>query len=233
MLGPLDYMIWLSGFLLEAAVVVCVVFSRSLARYYAVAVYMLCQAAVEYLHYVCIARFGVSSPQYNSLYFYTESLLTILLFCVIIQFYQQVFADLNVGRYIRGGASTLLFATAMFSYLVVRGHSDHLTKQFVIEFGQDLYFVGVVLTYLLWAAILHFRETRTRLIHLVLALGLYFSGTAAAYALRNLFPDMQAFVLQWVPPLFGTLLPLAWAYTFWRVPEEARLLTYQLEARAR
>ena len=33
------------------------------------------------------------------------------------------------------------------------------------------YFVGVVLTYLLWGAILKLRETRTRLIQLVLALG--------------------------------------------------------------
>jgi len=37
--------------------------------------------------------------------------------------------------------------------------------------------------------------------------------------------------LQWVPPIFGVLLPLAWGYTFWRVPEEARVLRYQLEGR--
>jgi len=231
MLGPLDYWLWAIGFFLEVAVVVCVISSRSLARYYAVAIYMLCRVAFESLYYACIAKFGISSEQYNSLYYYTESLLTILLFCVIIQFYQQVFADMGVNRYVRGGASMLLFATALFSYLVIRGHSDHLTKQFVVEFGQNLYFVGVVLTYVLWAAILHFRETRARLIHLVLALGLYFSGTAATYALRNLFPGMQSFALQWVPPIFGILLPLAWGYTFWRVPEEARILRYQLEGR--
>ncbi|HXJ16538.1 MAG TPA: hypothetical protein VNM68_05000, partial [Candidatus Polarisedimenticolia bacterium] len=85
--------------------------------------------------------------------------------------------------------------------------------------------VGVVLTYMLWGAILKLRETRTRLIQLVLALGVYFSGTAGIYALRNLFPDLQPTLLQWLPPLFGTLLPLAWTYTFLKVPEEARLTT--------
>lgn len=232
MLGPLDYWLWAIGIALEAAVVVCVIFRRSFARYYAVAIYMFCRVAIGCLYYFYIARFGISSEQYHSLYYYTDSLLTILLFCVIIQFYQQVFADMGVNRYVRGGASMLLFGTALFSYVVIHTHSERLTKQFVVEFGQNLYFVGVVLTYVLWAAILHFRETRARLIHLVLALGLYFSGTAATYALRNLFPGMQSFALQWVPPIFGVLLPLAWGYTFWRVPEEARILRYQLEGRA-
>ncbi len=231
MLGPLDYWLWATGIALEALVVVCLISRRSLARYYAVAIYMFCRVAIGCLYYFYITRFGISSEQYHSLYYYTDSLLTILLFCVIIQLYQQVFADMGVNRFVRGGASMLLFATALFSYVVIRTHSEHLTKQFVVEFGQNLYFVGVVLTYVLWAAILYFRETRARLIHLVLALGLYFSGTAATYALRNLFPGMQSFALQWVPPIFGVLLPLAWSYTFWRVPEEARLLRYQLEGR--
>lgn len=227
MLGPLDYLLWLIGFVLEAAVVAGVIFSRSLARYYAVAIYMSCRVVSECAYYLCIVRFGISSPQYRSLYFYTESLLTILLFCVIIQFYQQLFADSDVSSFIRGGAFVLLFVTAIFSYLVVWKHGDHPATQFVVEFGQDLYFVGVVLTYVLWVAILHFRETRARLVHLVLALGLYFSGTAVAYALPNLFPGLQAFALQRFLPLFGILLPLAWGHTFWRVSPGERILAFQ------
>jgi len=231
MLGPLDYLVWLSGFILEAGVVVCVIFSRSLTRYYPIALYMFSAAAVQCLHFSCIAEFGISSPQYHSLYYYSESVLTVLLFCVIIHLYQQVFAVMNASRYIRGGASILILATALFAYVVVRTHSDHLTKQFVIEFGQDLYFVGVVLTYLLWAAILYFHETRARLIHLVLALGLYFSGTAVTYAVRNLFPSLEPSFYQWALPVFGILLPLAWSVTFWKVPEDARILAYEFAGR--
>jgi hypothetical protein len=75
---------------------------------------------------------------------------------------------------------------------------------------------------------LKLRETRTRLIQLVLALGIYFSATAGTYALRNLFPALQPSLLKWVPPLFGMWLPLAWAYTFTRIPEDARLATARL-----
>ena len=93
--------------------------------------------------------------------------------------------------------------------------------------------VGVVLTYLLWGAVLKLRETRTRLIQLILALGVYFSATAGTYALRNLFPGLQESFLRWVPPLIGTWLPLAWAYTFSKVPEDARLMTARLVVRTR
>jgi hypothetical protein len=232
-LGPLDYAIWLTGFLLEVALVVCILYRHAFSRYYAVAIYMSAEVVAECLHCACIARYGIDSRQFYYLYYYTESLLTILLFFVIIQFYEQVFAELNVSRHIRTTASVLLFATALFSYLVVRQHEGHLTRAFVVELGQDLYFVGVVLTYMLWGAILKLRETRTRLIQLVLALGVYFSATAGIYALRNLFPDLQQALLQWLPPLFGTFLPLAWTYTFLKVPEEARLTTTLLAGTAR
>ena len=80
----------------------------------------------------------------------------------------------------------------MFSYAVVHQNRTHLTTHFVVEMSQNVYFVGVVLTYLLWGAILKLHETRTRLIQLVLALGIYFSADAGSYALRNLFPGLEA-----------------------------------------
>ena len=98
--------------------------------------------------------------------------------------------------------------------------------------SQNLYFVGVVLTYLLWGAILKLRETRMRLIQLVLALGIYFSADAMAYALRNLFPSLEPVVLRWIPPIMGVWLPLAWAYTMAKVSEDSRLAPARLMVKA-
>jgi hypothetical protein len=57
----------------------------------------------------------------------------------------------------------------------------------------------------------------------VLSLGVYFSAFAASYALVNLYPD---FVLwRYVSHLMSMWLPLSWAYTFIKVPEDARLAT--------
>ena len=230
MLGPLDYAIWIVSFLLEIGVVACAIYRKDFRRYISLNLYMLGTVAVQLANYVCFTRYGVGSPQYHFVYYYTDSLITILMFFVIIQLYQQVFAQMNASSQIRRTATALLAATSLFSYLVVHQHRANLTDQFVVELGQNLYFVGVVLTYLLWGVIFKLGETRTRLVHFVLALGVYFSGTAGAYALRNLFPSLQAIFLHWIPPIIGTWLPLAWAYTFVKVPEEARFMMGRLAA---
>ncbi|HUK30470.1 MAG TPA: hypothetical protein VLV89_05100, partial [Candidatus Acidoferrum sp.] len=86
---------------------------------------------------------------------------------------------------------------------------------------QNLYFVGAVLTYLLWAALRKLRETRTRLIQLALALGVYFSAQAASYALAVIYPYSPVWRIG--SYIMGLWLPLAWGYTFFRVPESARV----------
>ncbi len=68
-----------------------------------------------------------------------------------------------------------------------------------MEISQNLYFVGLILTYVLWAALLKLRESRVRVIQIVLSLGMYFSINAATYALRNAYPNLR-FVWAFLPP---------------------------------
>ncbi|MFY9754103.1 MAG: hypothetical protein WAJ92_15785 [Candidatus Acidiferrales bacterium] len=233
MLGPFDYALWLIGFLLEIFVVVCALYKRDFVRYFPLIFYMMCEALVTLGQFYCVHTAGFNSLSYVYYYYYTDSLLTILMFWVVIKFYHEVFDEMQVGRYIRGSAILILALTAIFSFAVVHQNQNHLTSRFVVELGQNLYFVGVVLTYVLWGAIMKLRETRTRLIQLVLALGVYFSATAGTYALRNLFPQIELPLLKSIFPIVGLWLPLAWAYTFMKVPENARLLTAELAVRTR
>ena len=226
MLGPLDYVVVLLSLLAEAYVVIRLCLSENFIRYFSLNIYMLGVVGVTIGQDFALLKFGVSSPVYAYVYYYTDALLTISLFFVIMSFYHQVFRQMSVGKYVRWASVLLLSGTALLSYLIVRRMpSHHLTSRFVVEMSQNLYFVGVVLTYLLWGAVVKLRETRTRLIQLVLALGIFFSADAACYALRNLFPGLEANFLKWVPPLAGTFLPLAWAYTFTKISEDARLET--------
>lgn len=228
MLGPVDYSIWFIGFIAEVYMVVCCLLRKEIFRYFSLNFYILAAGIVTVGNYIVIQKDGFWSMQYRYFYYYSESVLIILMFFVIMHFYQRVFDQMNVSRYIKGAAVILLGTTALFSYLVIHQNKDHLTSRFVVELGQNLYFVGVVLTYLLWGAILKLRETRTRLVQLVLALGIFFSADAATYALRNLFPALQIEFLKFIPPLVGAFLPIAWAYTMTKIPEEARLLTARL-----
>jgi hypothetical protein len=233
MLGSYFSVVCLVGFLAEIYVVVCSAIKKNFFHNLSINVYMLCAAAVTCGLLICTHRFGVNSPLYGYYYYYTDSLLTILMFWVIISFYQQVFSEMQVTRYVRRAAVLLLVATAIFSYAVVHQNRNHLTSRFVAEMGQNLYFVGVVLTYLLWGAVVKLRETRTRLVQLVLALGVYFSASAGSYAIGNLFPHLYMPLLRYLLPVFGSWLPLAWAYTLTKVPDDARLATASLLARAR
>ena len=233
MASPLDFAIFLLGLLLEITVVVCVCYRRAnLSLYFPIGFYMFCSALASCGDYYFLQHFGADSRVYAYFYFYSDALLTILLFWIVIHFYQQAFEELKVSRVIRVGAVALLVFTAAFSYRTVSRNQDHLTDRFVIELSQNLYFVGVVLTYLLWGTILKLKETRARLVQFVLALGIYFSGSAVAYALRNILHGSADHLLAWIPSVMCVWLTVAWAYAFMKVPEHSRLLTAQIEARA-
>jgi len=101
-----------------------------------------------------------------------------------------------------------------------------LSTTFAYELSQNLYFVGLVLTYLLWGTVVKLRETRARLVQFILALGLYFSAYAASYALVNMASKYA--VVNLMGPILGCLLPLSWTITMWRYTEESRLIPAQL-----
>lgn len=226
MLGRVDYLLWFVTALLELSVAVCALARHSFRRYLALNIYMLGSFTVTILRYWVFSHFGFTSSQYSYFYYYSEALLTVGLYFALITLYSFVLSELQTERYIRVAAILLLAGTAFFSYLVIQQSADRMLTRFVVELSQNLYFVGLVLTYLLWGAILKLRETRTQLIQLVLSLGLYFSAFAATYALRNLSHDLQ--ILRYIAQVIALSLPLAWAYTIWRVSPEARLAPSRL-----
>jgi hypothetical protein len=221
-LGPLQYAIWFLCTLLEATVVVCAIKRGAFRRYLFLNLYMSAEVVASVVRFEILHKYGFQSLTYAYFYYYSDALLTILLFLTLSSLYSDVFRELNAERYVQMGAVALLAGTALFSFAVVEQASGKILSHFVFEMSQNLYFVGLVLTYILWAAILKLRETRTRLIQLVLSLGVYFSLYAANYALRNLYPSAEAIFVV-LNPLIGCFLPFAWSYAFWRLPEEARL----------
>ena len=224
--GSLGYAIWLLETLLEVAVVVCAIDRRCFGRYLCLNLYMLSSLFVSVGRYWALSHYGLRSVEYKYFYYYSDAVLTIFLYLGLITLYLRVFDEMNVEKYVRLAAVLLLAGTALFSYGVVQQSSNRMLTGFFFELSQNLYFVGLVLTYVLWGAILKLRETRTQLIQLVLSLGIYFSAFAATFALGNMFPNYQIF--SYVVPVFGCLLPLAWAYAFWRLAPDARMSTARL-----
>ena len=227
MLGTSDYVIWLLCTLAEASVVVCSLIRGSFRKYLALNLYMVGSVAVSVLRYGVFVSWGYSTRQYAYCYYYSDVLLTIALYFALTSLYAHVFEEKAAARSIRFTAILLLLGTAAFSLAVVMQSGHRITTRFFVETSQNLNFVGLVLTYILWGAVFKLRETRTQLIQLVLSLGLYFSLFAASFALRNLYPPLRD-LLQSADPIIGCVLPVTWAYAFWRVPEDARLAPARL-----
>ena len=178
--------------------------------------------------YSIIETSGYDSNAYFYFYFYSQSLSTICLYFVLMNLYSHLFSEMGVGKYIRAAAMLLLAGTAGISYYMVATSANRFVTHFVVELGQNLYFVGVVLTYLLWGAMAKLRENRTRLMQLVLSMGVYVSLSAGSYALNNLYPNHGFW--QYYFPITSLWLPASWAYTFLKVPEDARLTTARVLA---
>jgi hypothetical protein len=222
MLGPVDWVIWFMGTLFEASVLVCALRKRVFRRYFFLNLYMLFSVLASMGQFRVLMHYGRSSLEYRYFYYYSEALLVISLYFALISLYSRVFEELKVEKYVRFGAVLLLAGTAWFSYAVVNQSSARMLTHFVYELSQNLYFIGLVLTYALWGVILKLRETRALFVQIVLSLGVYFSAYAASYAISNLRPDLFSYMV-YLFPVIGCLLPLAWAYAIWRVPEEARI----------
>jgi hypothetical protein len=227
-LGPVDYFLLLADFAIEIGAVVILLRKKALSQYFTLVLYLCASSATGVGRYSVIATVGFSSNAYRYFYYFSDALLTICLYFVLMTLYSHVFSEMNASKLVRAGAMLLLAGTAAVSYYVVAASSDKLITTFVNELSQNLYFVGVVLTYLLWGAMMKFRENRTGLMQLVLSMGVYFSGFAGSYALVNLYPHFTLWRV--AAHMMVVWLPISWAYTFIKVPEDARMATARVLA---
>lgn len=226
--GPIGLIIWFLGLALELSFVVCSLVRKSFLQYLFLNLYLLFVMVSSATRFLVMRSYGQDSDQYMYCYYYTDLLLTLALFVALISLYTRVFGELKVKQYLYFVAMLVLMGTSIFSYLIVDQSAGRLATRFAYELSQNLYFVGLILTYILWGAVMKLRETRTRVVQFVLSLGIYFSAYAASYALTNMAERLG--IVQYVSPALGCLLPLAWTITMARHSEQSRLATAQLVA---
>jgi hypothetical protein len=230
-LDPVNYSIWLAVFLVELFSLGCLLWKKAFSKHFTLVLYLCCCLAADIGDYTIIKTSGYNSSAYFYFYFYSQFLLTICLYFVLMNLYSHVFSEMGVGKHIRAGAMLLLAATAGISCRMVAASTDRFVTLFVVELGQNLYFVAVLLTYLLWGAMAKLRENRIRLMQLVLSMGVYVSLSAGSYAMVNLYPNHEFW--KYYFPITAMCLPLSWAYAFMKVSEDARMGTARILASTR
>jgi hypothetical protein len=230
-LGPIDYTVWFVTFVAEVIALFYILRAKVLSRHFTLAFYLFCCIASNLGRYLILSSSGYYSAAYKYFYYLSDALLTICLYFVLMGLYSEVFTELGVNQTLRAGAMLLLAGTSGISYYLVSASNGRLLTQFVIELSRNLYFVGLLLTYVLWATMLKMQENRTRLLQLVLSMGVYFSAFAASFALASAYPDFAIWRI--ISRSMELWLPLSWAYTFTKVRDDARLTTASVLATTR
>jgi hypothetical protein len=227
-LDSVNYAISSTVILVELVSLLCVFRQKAFSQYFTLVVYLCANFATDVAGYSVLRTSGFGSNVYYYFYFYSQFLLTICLYFVLMNLYSLVLSEMGAAKHVRAAAMLILAGTVGISYYMVASSANRFVTNFVLELGQNLFFVGVVLTYALWGTMAKLRENRTRLMQLVLSMGVYVSLSAGSYALLNLYPN-HAF-WEYYFPITAIWLPASWAYTFLKVPEEARLATAKILA---
>ena len=222
--------IFVLGVALEVCFIASSILRGALLRYFFLNLYVILSLFADLIREYFIHYYGFTSPEFMLAYYYSDLLLTLSLFVVVISLASRIFAELQFAVYVRWVAVLLLLGTAGFSYAVIAQSSQRLYTTFAYELSQNLYFVGLVITYILWGAVLKLRETRTRIVQMILSLGLYFSAYAGTYALINLGSKHEVVLVQYLGPILGCFLPFSWMLTILRHTEESRLTPARLVA---
>src|SRR4029077_11819567 len=96
MSGLAAFVILSVGTLLEALVVVCAVRRKLFRRYFFLNLYMILCAAASLGRWQILQQEGVKSLAYRYFYFYSDAVLTIVLFFALISLYVYVFDEMNL-----------------------------------------------------------------------------------------------------------------------------------------
>jgi hypothetical protein len=226
MLGPFDLVVWLVGFLAEVFVVAWAVKDRTLLRHGALLVYVSALACDEILSFTILRRFGFTSNEYLYYYYYSDAVLTLLMFVAIAGLCSHIFREQGRSDRVRALAVIILGIIVLYAGAVTAIKHQLLATRFAVEFSGSLYFAGMILTYGVWIVLLKRRDPRLRLVLVVSAFGIYFGGQTIIFAVRAILGNLP--MLHYIPPMLGAWLPLSIAYTVSKVSEEARIPLEQL-----
>ncbi len=135
---------------------------------------------------------------------------------------------MNAESYVKMGTLLLLGGTAIFTYAVVQQSSAKLLTHFVVELSQNLYFVGLSPNLCTVGGHSEACARRARDSYSWCSLLASISAFLPPTTLFGICIRRLSSVFVPLVQVFGTFLPLAWAYAFWYLPEEARMVPSRL-----
>ena len=213
-----EIILWL-GLLCALVIVEVCLRSRCFAQYYILCIYLLSNVAFSLGCYYVLHAYGYDSDEYIYFYYSGDAIPNVIGYLLIGSFFDRLLRESVFHKYVRPTLAIFFVLIVGISAFFIVGSVEHLYSEFVLELQQNLYFVGVLLTFLLWMSVNYLDVRSRRFTLLVSGLGIYFAAHAASYALRFLFSGLEA-PMTVVPPLAYNFMVGLWLYTFLWVLEE-------------
>ncbi len=205
------------------------IFHQRLIRiYFAIGSYAVVASVTAIGSTVAAYAFNRGSA-FGFFFAYAECLQTIFLYLALIELLENVIGELQLSRVVRWTTLALLLLTVAFAWWKIQDLKNNESGRFFFELSANLYYIGMILSIILWGAIRKLHETRSRLVHLSLSLGVYFSAQAVLYLFIQVGPRALTPYVYSPMQIVSISLPIFWAFTFTMIPKTARLSPSQME----
>lgn len=207
-----DFALWIVGTLSAAFACGLIILRGRLRRYRILASYFGVTVLVESMRGKILFEYGMSSPQYMYLYYYSDCLLTLLLYFAVAEHFVRVCGSGTARKYARTGSFLLAVFVGIFSLAVVLQSSAKLMTHLVFNYSDYLFYATAGLGLLLFVTSLRNKGVAFHDRALAFVLASYPALMLWQYLLRRLYPGFNSIV--YTSTLLWILLLLGVAYIF-------------------
>ncbi len=219
-MGIYAFAISLVGLCTRAIALGAAMTRRGHRKLYAVAIYLALSIVVELIGLWTLHIFGLDSREYRYAYYFGDPLVSIAGFFLLVRLLELSFEHSSLKLPgLRMGAIMVFSGIAVMTAFFVLSRSSAILIHLGVEIEQNLSFLGMILTVLLWTATNVMRVPGLRFRRVILAFSALYSSNAAVFTVHFLLPGFESWRL--LVPLTGLLGAGLLAYTL-MTPERAQ-----------
>lgn len=212
MISSPDIALWICATVLSGFVVFLVVARGQFRRFSTLAMYFVLSSAVSMLRMAVLYTYGFNSREYGYCYYFSDLLLTLLLYFVIASLYRKVFPSAKARLRVRIASSLLVAVVGVWTFVSVSEYSSRILSRWIVEYGQDLYFVTLPLAVALLGFAVFKANVPKAIRQLTFVFAVYYLFLTLVYVIRNFIVTRGNVIESAV--LFHMWLPLGVAYVF-------------------
>jgi hypothetical protein len=205
MFSPADVSLWLLTTLVEAFVVYLFLTRGVFRKFLFLNLYLISSILIRIGRFAVLFHSGIASAKYAYSYYFTDTLMAILLFLGISELAVRLFETKEPRRRMVFVSAVALVATALFN-LLFESWRYGVATVFVVELSRNFYFASGLTTVLLWVWKLRNDPEDRTADRVVGVLSVYFLLFFLIYGARQLAPHATG--LDNVVPMIGAWLPI-------------------------